>query len=428
MLKSVTAFRFLVGLILGVLLLVITGFILPAWSQDAEKDVFIGINTPLSGPYERMGQDQLRGFELAIERLNEEGGVLGQEIEYEARDSQAHPAVAKENSLEFVQEYGANMISGGISTDVALAQSEVAQEHEVPFFAGITHSTEPTGFKQVEEGYGEQKANRYTFRWFFNAWMTQEALIPHLIERFEPGQRLFYITADYAWGHSLEHAFQHGTEAAGFDTAGSVRTPFGTEDYSEAVEEAKAVEPDILVLTQTGRDLLHALRQVHRSGLDQDLPVVVPATGLNLARSLGPDIMQNVISTTVWYWELEDRYPGSEDFVQAYREEYGEPPEVTAATGWVAVKEWAEAVERAETLDSREVIRELEGHEFQLLKDSERWRSWDHQAVSSVYIIEGKSENEMQGEWDVFSIREELPGEEVMRSREENPVMFEPLE
>lgn len=90
--------------------------------------------------------------------------------------------------------------------------------------------------------------------------------------------------------------------------------------------------------------------------------------------------------------------------------------------------EWAAAVERAGTVDSDQVIRELEGHSFTLLKDTEKWRSWDHQAISSVYVVQGKSPRNMAGEWDVLKIVDRVPGEDVVRSRTENPVMLEFLD
>lgn len=412
-----------------VLLVLLLGYCPKAMSQSLDtNNPLIGINLPLSGPYERMGKDELKAYELAIERLNEQGGVLGQKVEYKVMDSETNPKVARQNAVQLIEEYQADVITGGISSAVTIAQNAVAKEYEVPYLAALTHSTATTGFEQKGDAYGEQKVTRYNFRWHLNAWMTQKALIPYMTEKFDDGDTFYYITADYAWGYSLEHAFQHGTETAGFDTAGSTRTDLGQKDFTQAVENAEKAEPDVLVLTLIGYDLLNAMREVHQSDLDPDIPIVVPVMFLKLAHSLGPEITENVISTTSFYWEMQKQYSGSREFVSAYRDAYGEPPEMTGAAAWVAIMEWASAVERAGSFNSTPVVKELEGHTFSLLKDEERWRSWDHQAVSSVLILEGKSKDEMKGEWDLFRIAEEVPGSEVVRSREENPVMLGPLE
>ena len=122
-----------------VLLILLMGYCPKARSQNLDtRNPLIGINLPLSGPYERMGKDELKAYELAIERLNEQGGVLGQKVEYKVMDSETNPKVAKQNAEQLIEEHQADMITGGISSAVAMAQSEVAKEYEVPFLAALT--------------------------------------------------------------------------------------------------------------------------------------------------------------------------------------------------------------------------------------------------------------------------------------------------
>ena len=358
-------YLFVMFAFLGIILM-LTGIYQTVSAQENRDDnAFVGISTCLSEPFDYLGEEQRKGYELAIQRINEEGGVLGQEIEFEVRDTNVNPLKTMENALDFINEHEADLITGGLTSHVALAQSSIAKEEKVLFLAGLTHSAAITGFDHREADYGEQVANRYTFRWFLNAMMTQNALNPYLEEKFGAGNNYYYITADYEWGDSLEHAIQHATESAGSDTAGSIRTDLGQEDFSKEVETAQEADPDILVLVLTGTDLIHALRDLHETGFD-DIPVVVPAIGERLLDPLSPEKTADIISTINWTWSLQDRYPGSEEFVDAYMQQYGEPPPVQAAIGWVNVHEWASAVERAGTFDTSAVIEELEGHTFKL--------------------------------------------------------------
>lgn len=64
---------------------------------------------------------------------------------------------------------------------------------------------------------------------------------------------------------------------------------------------------------------------------------------------------------------------------------------------------------------------------FTLLKDQEKWKRWDHQAISFVFIVKGKSPTKSRGPWDLLEIIKEIPGNEVVRNREQNPVTLEKL-
>lgn len=417
------------SIIMVVLLSVFLSFSQAIYAQNADQDKpVIGINVPLSGPYKQLGKDQLNAYKLAIERANEQGGVLGKKIEYKVKDTQTNPRVAKKNALQLINEEQAVMLTGGSSSSVAMAQGDVCQKQGVIFMAAMTHSSATTGFMVKEGQYGEQKAHRHTFRWHFNAWMTQKALNPYLRQEIGGGKDYFYITVDYTWGHSLESAFQHATESAGSDTVGSVNTKLGQKDFTEAVQKAKEADPDILVLTLFGGGMIKAAKQVHEMGVDKDTQVIIPSMELNAAHAIGPETLKNVISTTQWFWGLQDKYPGSKKFVKLYRSRYNKPPGQSAASAWTAFQEWASAVERAGSFSSEEVIKALEGHTFKLLKDEEKWRSWDHQAISSVYVIQGKSKENMKNEWDLLKVLDKVEGSKVVRSRKENPVMLEPLD
>jgi ABC-type branched-subunit amino acid transport system substrate-binding protein len=418
---------------LAILAVFIVFILLPPWKPadangaSSDASVVVGLNVPLSGPYKAQGQDEKRAYKLAIRELNSRGGVLGREVGYVIKDTATDPDTAEKNAKQLIREHDAAMVTGGSSSAVALAQSDVCQELGVPFMAALTHSSVTTGFQESKTGYGVQKAHRHTFRWFFNGWMTQDALLPFLKKTYEPGTSFFYVTADYVWGTSLQEALRLGTGFAGGEMAGSVLVPLGSEDYGDALEKARAADPDVLVLVLFGRDMVHALRQATSMGLKQDMDVVVPVIELNMAREAGPEAMEGVFTTTQWYHGLKERFEGSKRFVEKFQAEYGRPPGLAAASAWVAVHQWAAAVERAGSLEAPAVIRELEGHRFQLLKGEEQWRAWDHQAVSSVFVARGKSENEMNGEWDLLKILEKRAGPDLVRSRSENPVMLEPL-
>ncbi len=402
------------------------------WAGDVgaqESDsVVVGLNIPLSGSYKDQGKDEERAYKLAIDKINSKGGVLGKTIRYVIRDTRTNPKTAGENALELIDEHNAVMITGGSSSAVAIAQSDVCQDKGVIFMTGLTHSNATTGYMKTIAGQLVQKAHRHTFRWFFNAWMTGVSIAPYLIERFGEGAEYFYITADYTWGRSLEETMRWDTELAGCDTLGTIRTPLGKKGFQAELNKAKAADPDVLVLILFGNDMVTAMKQAYKMGLKDKMKIVVPLMELNMAHGAGIDAMEGVISTKNWYWGLGDKYPGTKRFVNAFREKYKKAPGSSAACAWVAIHEWAAAAEAAGGFASDGIIKALEGRRFTLLKGEEEWRSWDHQAVSSAFIVEGKARSESKEEWDLLKIIKEKDARGIMRSMAENPVMLEPLD
>lgn len=150
----------LFSLILIISCLPLTGF---AKTNSDQESITVGINVPLSGAYKNQGVDQRRAYKLAIGQINANGGILGKQIDYVIKDTEVDPQVAEQNAIELIQEEQVDMVTGGSSSAVAIAQSDVCQEKGVVFMAAQTHSSVTTGFDKTQTGYKTQKAHRHTF-------------------------------------------------------------------------------------------------------------------------------------------------------------------------------------------------------------------------------------------------------------------------
>lgn len=395
--------------------------------KGQEDKVIIGLNVPLTGSYSDQGKDEEMAYKLAIEQINAKGGVLGKKIEYILKDTKTDAAIAKQNAINLIRQNNAVLITGGSSSAEAVAQGDVCQELGVIFMAALTHSNATTGHDKLKSGQELQKAHRHTFRWYFNAWMTAKALAPYLVGQIKKNATFFYITSDYTWGHSLEESMKWRTELAGCDTIGTIRVPLGTKDYKKELAAAQKENPDVLVMSLFGQDMVAALKQASQMGLKKKTQIVVPLMELNMAHGAGIEAMEGILSTVNWYWDMGKRFPGTKQFVDAFYAKYKKMPGGAAACAWVAIYEWTAAVEKAGSFESAKVIKALEGRKFTLLKDQEEWREWDHQAISSVFIVQGKTKSESKGAWDLLKIVGEKKGTDVVMSREENPVILEPL-
>ena len=403
--------------VLGLLLVAMVFGIGSIGILRAEESVLIGISAPLSGSYKDQGEDEVRAYKLAIEQVNAQGGVLGKKLTYTIKDSQTNADVAKKNAEDLIAD-GAVMITGGSASSEAVAIAKVCQAKGVVFMAGLTHSNDTTG----------KDGHRHTFRWYHTAHQSAKALVPTLTEKFGKDATYGYIYANYTWGITVYESMKKQLEASGAKTAFEISTPLGAKNFVNELLKAKTEKPKVLVLVQFGADMVNSLKQANSMGLQKDMAIVVPLMELNMALNAGPEAMEGVITTFCWDHTLASKYSGSKDFVDKFQKAYGIMPGNAAATAWVDVLQYAEGVKLAGSFEHKAVIKALEGHKFTLLLGEEYWREWDHQGIHPTFVAVGKKASLMKDKYDLFDIIAEKPGDELARTREENPVQLEPLE
>jgi branched-chain amino acid transport system substrate-binding protein len=279
------------------------------------KEIVIGLNVPQSGPYSDQGLDQLRAYNLAIEEVNQTGGIMGMHVRTSVGDDQTTADVARDNAQRMIDRDGAVMITGGSSTGTALAVSALCQAKKTIFMAALTHGDETTN----------QNCHRHTIRRYNDAYMSAHALASTLLHRYGAG-RWFHITADYSWGHSVYDNLTAIVEPAGAKTVNNVLLKLGTKDFSGALAQAQAAKPDVLVITEFGADMVNCLNQAAQFGLTKSTKILVPLVDEYMAKGTG-DNFDNVVATAPFYWAYHaERYPGAKKFVDAFVAKYKTPP------------------------------------------------------------------------------------------------------
>ncbi len=341
------------------------------------KEIVIGLNVPQSGPYSDQGQDQLKAYNLAIDEINAKGGIMGMKIKSTVGDDQTTPSVASDNAQRMIERDGAVMITGGSSTGTALAVSALCEQKKTIFMAALTHGDETTN----------QNCHKVTFRRYNDAYMSAQSLAKTLVTRYGTGN-WFHITSDYAWGYSVHDNITAVIDAKGAKSK-NVMTPLKTTDYSSALSLAKAAKPDVLVITQFGKDMVNCLNQAAQFGLTKSAKILVPLVDEYMAKGVG-DNFDNVVATAPFYWKYHaDKYPGAKKFVDAFTKRYGTPPSNGAETAYADIYIYKMAVEKAGSIAPDKVIAALEGTKFQFTKEQEYYRKEDHQGVNSVLVLEG---------------------------------------
>ena len=204
----------------------------PAGSSGSS--VFIGISVPRTGTYALQGEDELKGYQLAIEHINSghelikkispktTKGVLGKELKYGVADSGAKPNEAVQAEQRFISENKAVLMTGSTSSAVAVALNKLAQREKVLYVAGISGSNDTTGKDCV----------RYGFRQCFYGQTAAAAIGPIVVKTFGKGKKAAYLTPDYTYGHTVTKSMQDYLATAGWTMATDQVAPLGAPDYS----------------------------------------------------------------------------------------------------------------------------------------------------------------------------------------------------
>lgn len=404
-----------------------------AWAQEfcnnpTGDTVTFGLNLPLTGAYAEEGADEQKAYQLAIQHLNGEGdgglitvltptalkgnGVLGKKVAFVTSDSQTKADVARAGATRMIERDGAVMITGGSSSAEAIAVQGLCQEMGVIFMAGLTHSNDTTG----------KDKKRYGFRHFFNAYQSGIGLAPAIVGEYGADRRAYHLTADYTWGWTQEESMKAATEKLGWQTVQAVRTPLGAADFSQYLTPILNSGADVLILNHYGTDMVNSLTQAVQFGMrdrqanGKDFQIVTPLISELMAKGAG-DNVKGIFGTSNWHWNLQDA--GTVAFTKSFGAAYGTPPSQAAHTAYVQALLYADAVERAGTFYPPEVIKALEGFEFDGMGNGPTlYRAEDHQCIKNVLVVRG-NENPTS-EFDVLNIVQEIPREDVAY----DPAMF----
>lgn len=381
------------------------------------KVINIGLNYPQTGPYSDMGKAQHNAAILAIEEINNNGGILGNEIHLVTRDTQSKPDISTNNVLELIDKEKCEMIFGGSSSAVAIAGGKAAKSRGKLYFGTLTYSNATTGV----EGH------KYMFRECYNAWMGAKAISTYLMEEKLSSKKFFYITADYTWGRTTEASIRTFSMTDNDQRHRRFYTPFPGatyKDFSNALSMAKVVKPQVLVMVLFGDDMVRALTMLEEMGLKKKFEaILVPNLTLDMAASAGPKVMEDIIGAVPWSWNVPYKYnyDKGKKFVEKYAEKHQSYPSSSAGSAYTILYQYKEAVERAGTFDTKTVIQALENHKYTSLKDEQQWRALDHQSMQTVYIVICKKADEVQKDkfkQDYFEIIDSLPGNEAILGQE----------
>jgi branched-chain amino acid transport system substrate-binding protein len=375
---------------------------------NAADPVLIGLDNPLTGTYAINGKNELNGCELAIEQINAKGGILGRPAKLLVEDSTSGDAgTAVQKARKLIERDKVNFLVGNINSALALAMAQVAYEK------GVLHIV-PGGHTDAITG---ATCHWNVFRVCNTTQMEANAVAGTLIKDF--GKKWYYITPDYAFGHTLQAGMERAAAKLGGTKVGGDLTPLGTTDFSSYLIKAQAAKPDVIIFLVQGDDMLNALKQAVQFGLDKRIHLAGAQQEMEPLEGLSPEAR---IGTWVfeWYWN-QPGVPHVAEFVAAIKKKSGRVPTARTWFGYVSTWTCALAANTAKSLDAVKMAKALQGlklpPEIALMPNGAFYRAGQNQLIGDLYV--GNAQAKGSAPDDLFHVTNVVKGTDVAGTLEE---------
>lgn len=382
---------------------------IPTRAKAAEGETIkIGLDNPLTGTYAAHGKNEMIGCQHAIEQINAKGGILGRKVELLVEDSTSGEAgTAVQKARKLIERDKVSFLVGNVNSALALAMAQVSNEK------GVLHIV-PGGHTDAITG---AKCHWNVFRVCNTTQMEANAATGPLIKK--AGKKWYYITPDYAFGHTLQEGLEKAAAKLGGVKVGGDLTPLGTTDFSSYLIKAQSAKPDVIVFLTQGDDMVNALKQAVQFGLDKRIHLAGAQQELEALEGLPPEAR---IGSWVfeWYWK-QPGVPHLAEFVAAIKKKTGKVPTARTWFGFVSGWSCALAANKAKSLEAVKMAKALEGlklpPEVGLMPDLPFYRAGDHQLIPNLYVGTAQAQGSEPG--DLFKVTEVVKGSDAAASVEE---------
>jgi branched-chain amino acid transport system substrate-binding protein len=377
-------------------------------SARAAETVKIGLNNPLTGTYAALGNNELTGAQLAVEQMNAKGGILGRQVELLSEDSTSGDAgTAVQKTRKLIERDGVNFVLGNVNSALSLAMAQVTNEKGVLQIVPGGHTDAVTG----------ASCHWNVFR-ICNTTQTEANAVAAVLLN-KAGKKWYYITPDYAFGHTLQAGLEKAAARLGGTKVGGDLSPLGTTDFSSYLIKAQAAKPDVIIFTLAGDDMVNALKQAVQFGLDKTMHLGGAQQELEVLEGLPPEARVGYW-VFEWYWK-QPGVPHVADFVAAIRKKTGKVPTARTWFGFASAWSCALAANTAKSLDAVKMAKALSGMtlpaEVGLMPHLPYFRTGQNQAINTLYV--GHAQAKGSTEEDLFNVTDIIKGADAAGTLED---------
>ncbi|KMQ76855.1 ABC transporter substrate-binding protein [Marinobacter subterrani] len=371
---------------------------LTANAELTDGKVKIGVLSDMSGVYKTLeGPGAVVAAKMAIEDFG--GSVLGKPVEVISADHQNKPDIGASTAREWIDAKEVDMITGLDNSSVGLAVQGLANDKKTITLntgAGTTALT-------------EEQCTPYGIHYVYDTHALPVGTATAMVKN--GGKSWFFITADYAFGHSLRDNTGAVVKSLGGEVVGNVNAPLSTNDFSSYLLQAQSSGADVIGLANAGQDTVNAIKQANQFRIVQSgqklAGMLVFITDVH---SMGLDIAQGLQFTTAFVWNQNEE---TLEWSKRFYERHGAMPTMVQAGVYSAVTNYLKAVKETGTDDSDTVRAKLGEMTLNDMFVKNGSILPNGSMLHDMYLVEVKKPSESESEWDLLRVVSKIPAEEA---------------
>lgn len=379
------------------------GLSMPAQAQISGEVIKIGFISDLSGVYSDVdGNGGAEAIRMAIADMG--GAINGKKIQLLVADHQNKPDIAASKAREWFDQQGVDLLIGGTNSGASLAMAKVAAEKKKVFIAIGSGTAQLTN----------EQCTPYTVHYAYDTVALARGTGATMLK--QGGKSWYFLTADYAFGHSLEKDTADVVKAGGGTVVGSVKHPLSASDFSSFLLQAQSSKAQVLGMANAGGDLINAVKAANEFGLTKKMKVAGLLVFINDVHTLGLNTTQGMYFTDGWYW---DRTPESRAWAKRYFAKMKKQPSMLQAGDYSATMQFLNAVKATGTDNADKVMAQLKKTPINDMFAKNGTIRPDGRMVYDMYLMQVKSPKESKGAWDYYKVVATIPGEQAYTKKAE---------
>lgn len=366
-----------------------------AQAQMSDSVIKIGMLSDRSGIYADINGE---GSAVAARMAAEEFGnaINGTKIEIIVGDHQNKADIAANLARQWIDTEKVDVIADVPNSAAALAVQGITRDKKRLFLMSGPGSTDLTG----------KDCSPYGFQWTWDNHAVASATARALVEQGR--KSWFFITADYAFGHSLEAEAADTVKQLGGTIKGSVRHPLGASDFSSYLLQAQASGADVVAFANAGGDTINGVKQAAEFGIPQSGQTLAGLLlNINDIKALGLETSQGLMLANSFYWDMNDE---TRAWSKKFEERTGRKPSMNQAGVYSAVRHYLKAVQEIGTDDADKVAAKMRSMPVTDMMMKEAKIADNGRVFDDMYLAQIKTPAESKYAWDYFKIIKKIPG------------------
>jgi branched-chain amino acid transport system substrate-binding protein len=380
------------------------GWALPASAQISGDVVRIGFITDISGLYADVdGPGGVEAIKMAIADFG--GQVNGKKIEFLYADHQNKADIAASKAREWIDQQGVDLLIGGTNSAAALAMTKVAAEKKKPIIVVSAGASRLTN----------EDCTPYTVHYSYDTVALAKVAGSAIVK--QGGDSWYFLTADYAFGASLEKDTAEVVKANGGKVLGSVKHPLGASDFASFLIKAQNSKAKILGLANSGGDTVNTIKAANEFGITRSMKLAGLLLFITDVHAIGLPLAQDMYLADPWYWDMN---ADSRAWAKRYFEKTKKMPSSTQAADYSATMTYLNAVKAGATDDPDKVLAGMRQARINDMFAKDGYIRPDGRMVHEMYLMQVKKPSESKYPWDYYKVIAKVPGEQAFATKAES--------